>query len=211
MEADFWHQMWRSGRVGFHQAKVNAFLKNHWKKLNLVGDEQVLVPLCGKSLDMLWLKQQGHAVLGVELSEQALHEFVAENGLPATPLTDSRFSGYEMDGMSLLSGDFFDLSVEDCVSVKAVYDRAALVALPFEMRQQYALHLKTLLALEVPIFLIAMEYDPSLQSGPPFAVSELEVRQLFEDAFDIEKIDSETFERKGVKTTENIFVLTSKR
>lgn len=210
MEADFWHEMWRSGRVGFHQSNVNAFLRNHWEKLNLVGHEQVFVPLCGKSLDMLWLQQQGHAVLGVELSKQALQEFVTENSLQATALKHSRFSGYEMDGMTLLSGDFFDVSAKECAEVKAVYDRAALVALPPEMRQQYASHLKTILEPGVPILLIAMDYDQSLQSGPPFAVSALEVKALFEDRFNIEKVESDTFERKGVKTTENVFVLTPK-
>lgn len=210
MEADFWHQMWRSGRVGFHQPQVNAFLRNYWKKFNLVGNEQVFVPLCGKSLDMLWLKQQGHAVLGIELSEQALQEFVTENALQVNPLKHSRFSGFEMDRMTLLSGDFFDVSAKDCKEVKAVYDRAALVALPLEMRQQYVSHLKTILAPGVPILLIAMDYDQSLQSGPPFAVSELEIKTLFEDTFNIEKVASDTFERKGVETTENVFVLTSK-
>lgn len=211
MEADFWHQMWRSGRVGFHQPNVNAFLRRHWKKLNLADHGQVFVPLCGKSLDMLWLRERGHAVLGVELSEQALQEFVTENDLQATALKKgTQFNGYEMDGMTLLSGDFFDISAKECKEVKAVYDRAALVALPSEMRHQYASHLKTILAPEVPILLIAMDYDQSLQSGPPFAVSELEVKTLFEDRFNIEKIDSDTFERKGVKTTENVFVLTPK-
>ncbi|QBZ83787.1 Thiopurine S-methyltransferase [Hydrogenovibrio crunogenus] len=210
MEADFWHQMWRSGRVGFHQPDVNAFLKKHWKKLNLSGHEQVFVPLCGKSLDMLWLNQQGHTVLGVELSEKALQEFVTENGLQATTLKHPRFSGFEMDKMSLLSGDFFDVSVKECREVKAVYDRAALVALPPEMRQQYASHLKAVLAPGVPILLIAMDYDQSLQSGPPFAVSALEVKALFEDRFNIEKVESDTFERKGVQTTENVFVLIPK-
>ncbi|MDG4812326.1 thiopurine S-methyltransferase [Hydrogenovibrio sp. 3SP14C1] len=210
MEADFWHQMWRSGRVGFHQSNVNAFLATYWEKLNLEGHEQVLVPLCGKSLDMLWLSQQGHAVLGVELNKPALQAFLSEHNLQATSIQHPLFSGYEVEDMTLLCGDFFDLSAEDCASVKAVYDRAALVALPLKMRQQYAMHLKTILAPDVPIFLIAMDYDQSLQSGPPFAVSESEVKDLFGDMFDIEKIDSEIFERKGVQTTESVFVLTSK-
>uniref|UniRef100_Q31ES3 Thiopurine S-methyltransferase n=1 Tax=Hydrogenovibrio crunogenus (strain DSM 25203 / XCL-2) TaxID=317025 RepID=Q31ES3_HYDCU len=210
MEADFWHEMWRSEQVGFHQSNVNAFLKKHWKQLNLIGHEQVFVPLCGKSLDMLWLQQQGHAVLGVELSEQALQAFVTEHDLQASLVQYPRFRSYEMNGMSLLCGDFFDVSAKECAEVKAVYDRAALVALPPEMRQQYASHLKTILAPGVPILLIAMDYDQSLQSGPPFAVSALEVKALFEDRFNIEKVESDTFERKGVKTTENVFVLTPK-
>lgn len=210
MEADFWHQMWRSGRVGFHQSNVNAFLTKHWKKLNLEGHEQVLVPLCGKSLDMLWLAQQGHSVLGVELNEPALQAFLSEHNLQAASIQHPLFRSYEVEDMTLLCGDFFDLSAKDCASVKAAYDRAALVALPLEMRQQYALHLKTILAPDVSIFLVAMDYDQALQSGPPFAVSELEVKDLFGDTFDIEKIDSETFERKGVQTTENVFVLTPK-
>ena len=114
MQAEFWHNMWECWVVGFHQSDINEFLKTHWQTLNLNGDEAVLVPLCGKSLDMLWLQQQGHEVLGVELSQQALDEFLTENQIQAEPVEHNHFCGYELGAMTLLCGDFFKLSKQDC-------------------------------------------------------------------------------------------------
>ena len=145
MKAEFWHDMWASGVVGFHQGEVNNYLKAHWQKLQLAGDESVLVPLCGKSLDMIWLAQQGHEVLGVELSQKALDEFLIENGVEGEPHQSEGYSGYELPSMTLLCGDFFNLSTTHCQKTSVVYDRAALVALPPEMRKKYVAHLRQIL------------------------------------------------------------------
>ncbi len=207
MQANFWHDMWASGVVGFHQADMNAFLTTHWQKLGLSGSETVLVPLCGKSLDMLWLAKQGHTILGVELSQQALDEFLTENGVTAQPVKHEHYCGYELEGMTLLCGDFFHLSAEDCQDVKAVYDRAAIVALPPEMRAQYVTHLRKILPKGTRYLMITMEYDQSLVPGPPFSVPETELRQLFSDAESIEKVHEVKFVHKGVARTEMVFVI----
>lgn len=209
MEANFWHQMWEGGVLGFHQQEMNSFLTQHWQKLGLNGDEQVLVPLCGKSLDMLWLAQQGFAVLGVELSQQALDSFIEENGLTAKAVQHELFSGYESKPLTLLCGDFFKLSHQDCRNVKAVYDRAAIVALPPEMRQQYARHLQSILPQGTKYLMVIMDYDQALMPGPPFSVSEAELRELFADFTSIEKVAEVAFERKGVPTKEMAFVMTA--
>lgn len=207
MQADFWHAMWASGAVGFHQSDINGFLRMHWPDLALQGDETVLVPLCGKSLDMLWLRQQGHAVLGVELSPKALDEFVLENQLPAKSLEHSVFGGYQLPSMRLLCGDFFRLSAQECSSVRAVYDRAAIVALPDAMRRQYAAHLGTILAPGTRMLMVTMEYDSSLLAGPPFSVPEAEIRGLFDGCAQLEKVAEQTFSRKGVAAVEKVFLL----
>jgi thiopurine S-methyltransferase len=206
MEADFWHDMWESGIVGFHQADINAYLKNHWQKLGLNGDEKVLVPLCGKSLDMVWLAQQGHEVLGVELSQKALDEFLIENGIDAKPHRSENYCGYELPSMTLLCGDFFDLTSAHCDKVSVVYDRAALVALPPEMRKLYVNHLKSILPTGTRQLLVTMEYDQSKLQGPPFSVSENEVRELY-TGFDIEKVEESNLNRKGVEALEKVFLI----
>lgn len=209
MNADFWHEMWASGVVGFHQKEINAFLQEFWQKLNLQGSEEVLVPLCGKTLDMLWLKKQGHKVLGVELSQQALDEFLAENQLPAEPTSHDKFCGYELPEMKLLCGDFFHLSSEDCAQIKAVYDRAAIIALPPRMRQTYAEHLQHILPAGTKILMVVMEYEQSQMAGPPFSVRQSEVEQLFA-SYDVEKLKEIEFMRKGCPVTEKVLLISPK-
>lgn len=221
MQNEFWHDMWASGVVGFHQPEVNAYLKTHWHKL-LSGKEnqqtmagEVLVPLSGKSLDMLWLKEQGYDILAVELSQKALDEFIKENHLhrrySVQDLEHERFCGYELEALRLFCGDFFHLTKEDCQDIVAVYDRAALVALPPGMRQDYAKHLMEILPEKTPMLLIAMDYDQSLRNGPPFAVSDAEIHQLYGGHYQIEKVEEDRFSRKGIETVESTYLLKPSR
>ncbi len=207
MEAKFWHDMWDSGVVGFHLPDVNAYLKKHWSKLNLQGQESVLVPLCGKTLDMVWLAQQGHEVLGVELSQKALDEFLQENGLEAKPHSTDKHCGYRLPSMTLLCGDFFHIDAEQCQDIAVVYDRAALVALPPEMRQQYVRHLNEILPQGSKTLLVTMEYDQSKLQGPPFSVEEKEVLALFAHCKKIDKLEQVPFVRKGVDAVEKVFLI----
>ncbi|WP_127471253.1 thiopurine S-methyltransferase [Thiomicrorhabdus aquaedulcis] len=208
MDADFWHKMWQSGVVGFHQADINAFLRQFWPRLMLNGGA-VLVPLCGKSLDMLWLKEAGHEVLGVELSAQALDEFLHENNIVAQPITHDRYCGYELPGMRLLCGDFFHLTAQECRHVCAVYDRAAIVALPKAMRAAYAQHLKVILPKGTQLLMVTMEYNETQLSGPPFSVTQDEVMELFAGFMHIEKVAQSTSTRRGVAVTELVFLMQS--
>jgi len=207
MEADFWHKMWNSGVVGFHQPDVNHYLKTHWPKLQLQGNENVLVPLCGKSLDMIWLAQQGHSVLGIELSPKALDEFLAENKLTAEPIEQGNHCGYKLPDMTLLCGDFFHLTKEQCSDIHVVYDRAALVALPPKMREQYVKHLAEILPKGSQYLLVTMEYVQNQMSGPPFSVAESEVIDLFSSFAEIHKIEENPFSRKGMAAVEKVFII----
>jgi thiopurine S-methyltransferase len=193
MDPQFWHDRWQNKEIGFHQADVHDLLAVHWQGLGLAPSSRVLVPLCGKSLDMVWLAEQGHDVVGVELSEVAVDEFFAERGL--TPQAESvgslvvkRAGPYE-----LWCGDFFAFPHTATENVAGVYDRAALVALPSDMRAQYAERLIDILPQAAQMLLITFEYDQDAVSGPPFSVPREEVRDLFGNRFAIEEIAA----RKG--------------
>lgn len=178
MDKAFWQARWAQNKIGFHRDEVNAHLENFWPRLGLQGGT-VFVPLCGKSLDMLWLLGRGHRVLGVELSGIAVRDFFAHNGLSPERRPAGAFESWSADGIELLLGDFFDLSARDLAGVTAVYDRASLVALPPDMRARYAAHLRRILPVRVPILLVTLEYDEGQMQGPPFPVHEDEVRTLY--------------------------------
>lgn len=178
MEPDFWHARWQQNQIGFHQGEVNPYLQQHWEDLGVPAPARILVPLCGKSLDLLWLRQQGYEVEGVELSELAIRAFFEENAIEATSRTVGEFQLWESDGIRLWCGDFFRLKRDMLEPVQAVYDRAALIALPAPMRRQYVEHMHTLTG-PVPHFLVTLEYPQDRMDGPPFSVSEQEVHDLF--------------------------------
>jgi len=134
MEPQFWQNRWRNGQIGFHQSSVDRNLRRHWPELSLGNGHHVFVPLCGKSLDLLWLRDQGHAVLGVELSARALEDFCRENGVPARRRTQGDFDVYEAENLELYRGDFFKLTPSLLGAVDAVYDRAALISWAPELR-----------------------------------------------------------------------------
>ena len=210
MEADFWHDRWANGVIGFHQSDINEYLLNYWPKLNLKKGSEVIVPLCGKSSDMLWLREQGHDVLGIELNPTAVQGFFTENNLVATKIEHDCLKGTCCQNIRILEGDFFKLSHEDCKNITAIYDRAALVALPKEMRQKYVKKLFNILPATPPILLIIMEYDQSKIAGPPFSVVESEVNFLYQEHYKIQKMAEKVYQWKGVETIEKVYLLQKK-
>lgn len=170
MQADFWQQRWETGQIGFNQAQANASLQEFWPGLGLEPGARVLVPLCGKSLDMSWLAAQGSAVIGVELSQKAAESYFAEHSLTPNVVERGAFTVYSTDQVEIWCGDFFALSAEDIGQCNALYDRAALIALPEAMRARYVEHLGRLLPATCSGLLITLEYDQARMEGPPFAV-----------------------------------------
>jgi len=197
MQHDFWHQRWSKGQIGFHQPQTNNHLQKYWPEL--AGNESgvAFVPLCGKSLDLLWLQQQGHQVVGVELSQMALQDFFAENKLTAEVQQQGAYERFSSAGLNLFCGDFFALSESELQGCRLVFDRAALVALPAEMRFDYANKMAELLSAGSKMLLVTMEYPQELMSGPPFSVSESEVEKLFADHFEIEQKEVVEIPAKG--------------
>ncbi|UZE30807.1 thiopurine S-methyltransferase [Pseudomonas asplenii] len=180
MQPEFWHTRWERGQIGFHLDQVNPCLQRHWPSLSLGPEARVLVPLCGKSLDLAWLAAQGLRVLGVELSSRAVEGFFLEHQLKPQVSEYGDFRIYEAGPLQLWCGDFFALTAEDVADCSALYDRAALIALPAAMRERYAHHLTQILPGGCQGLLITLDYDQSLLDGPPFAVLDGEVRSLLE-------------------------------
>jgi thiopurine S-methyltransferase len=190
MDHNFWHERWASKRTCFHQDGVNLHLESHWHRLGLATDSRILVPLCGKSLDMIWLREQGHRVAGIEISQLAVEAFFSETGLTPSIRQGHGYSCWSADGIDLFCGDFFKLHAAELGRIDGCYDRAALVALPGEMRSSYAGALLELLPSLAPVLLVTLEYDPAEMDGPPFAVTLDEVRRLFGARCAIEHLQS---------------------
>lgn len=187
MRPRFWHERWQQNQIGFHQDEFNPYLQTYWPKLQLPVGSKVFVPLCGKSIDMLWLRAEGYEVLGIELSPIAVHDFFAEHQLEPTISQQGVFELWEVDGLQILLGDFFQLTAADLATCQAIYDRASLIALPPDMREQYAVHLKQIAAAK-PSLLITLEYDQAVTGGPPFSVTAAEVDQYYADQYQIERL-----------------------
>jgi thiopurine S-methyltransferase len=179
MDPGFWLERWAKHEIGFHQRHVNEYLIAHWPRLEVADAATVFVPLCGKSLDMRWLSERGHRVLGVEISRTACSEFFAEWNASPEVERSGAFERWSAREVTLLCGDFFDLQREDMTEVRAVFDRAALIALPPSMRRAYAAKLREILPAGTPLLLVAPDYDQSQMKGPPFAVGPSEIRELF--------------------------------
>lgn len=187
MNTDYWHQRWQANELGFNQAHPHVLLQRYFNDLNLKSGARILVPLCGKSIDMLWLLSQGYELIGVELSSLACSAFFTEHQLSVTTHHTDHFTMFQGEKITLLAGDFFELNQETLGSVAAVYDRAALVALPSELRQRYAAHLITLLQDTSSVFLITTSYNQESMQGPPFSVDEAEVIKLYGAHFHIKQ------------------------
>ena len=193
MEKAFWTERWKRRDIGFHQPHVHEQLKRFWPTLNLPVASTIFVPLAGKSHDMVWLATQGHRVIGVELSDVAVREFFKDGGQTPEIRSDGPFDVFSAGPFNLYRGDFFETSAEMVRDVVAVYDRAALIALPADLRERYAKKL----------------------AGPPFAVTRDEVERLYGDTFDIQVLearngleDSGNLRRRGVtRLEETAYVL----
>ena len=204
MEPEFWHQRWESNQIAFHEGQVNAYLARHYADLKMAPGQTVFVPLCGKSVDLRWLADQGAHVLGVELSPIAVENFFAEQGLIPRTRKEGAFTIWENGHIRLLCGDYFALTPEDLAGVHVVYDRAALIALPPGGRVDYVAHLDRLLPGARRTLLVTLEYLQEQMQGPPFSVAEQEVHSLFGGAR-IERLgaqdvlaDTPRFREKGL-------------
>ena len=189
MEADFWQQRWRDGQIGFHQDRVTPLLEKHWDALEVQAGSTVFVPLAGKSLDLDWLAARGQHVLGIELSELAVQQFFAERDLVPT-ISASRYGQHFTSGaIELICGDAFALDATALADCAAVYDRAALIALPPAMRRRYADELYARLPTGCSGLLVTIDYPQHEKNGPPFSVDQAEVHALFDRDWRIDLLE----------------------
>ena len=177
MEPAFWRARWAEHKIGFHEGHPNALLEQYVTRLD--GRFRVLVPLCGKTEDLAFLAASGHAVVGVELVEQAIVEFFADHAITPTVERSGDFAIYRAHEITLIAGDWFAVPPELVGHVDAVYDRAALIALPAEVRPHYIAKLKTLVPPATWGLVISLEYPEGAWQAPPHSVSDAEVRSYF--------------------------------
>lgn len=189
MEPAFWQDRWKQNKIAFHEERPNSLLSSHFSRLSLRDGGRVFVPLCGKTNDLAWLAAQGYRVVGIELNEPAVEEVFRAMAVSPRVERLGEHLLYRSDLVEIFVGDFFSLAADILGPVDAVYDRAALVALPPEMRKAYARHL-TALTSAAPQFLISYDYDQTQTDGPPFSVPAEEIRQLYLDHYEQELVAS---------------------
>jgi thiopurine S-methyltransferase len=220
MEAAYWHDRWDNGLVGFHMEDVNPYLQKYWPVLDIQPGQKVFVPLCGKSVDMLWLAGQGYEVMGVEISPVAIETFFNDNGLAPEVSRQGDFEVFKAGNITLYCGDFFSITADMMADVDAIYDRASMVALPADMRQQYAAHLQSLCEHNsTPILLVSLLYNQQLMQGPPFSVSENEINSLYQFRYQQRKLcscevieNNARFKSKGLDSlVESVYLLSAKK
>lgn len=203
-----WADAWKRGEIGFHQHKTNDVLVRFGESIWGQSPGRVLVPLCGKSLDMVHLGATATAVVGVEFVEQAVAEFFTERELdpvidPAPPVR------YEAENFTLFAADFFSITKEHVGQIDSVFDRASIVALDAETRVRYGEHLATLVRSGAQVLLITFVYNQEFMAGPPFSVPDDEVQMLFAKNFAIEHLETvdvlnDEMRSRGATTFESV-------
>ena len=212
MTTDFWLNRWKNNDIGFHQSEANPLLVRYFSALSQAAGSRVFLPLCGKTRDIGWLLANSYRVAGAELSETAIEQLFAELEITPEISEAGALRHYRVPNIDIFVGDLFQLTGEMLGPVDVIYDRAALVALPEEMRRRYTTHLTDISA-NAPQLLIAFEYDQQLMDGPPFSVSSEEVRQHYGDRYEVTLLASNEVtgrlkERlKGEQVTENVWRL----
>ncbi|MGK0370809.1 MAG: thiopurine S-methyltransferase [Glaciecola sp.] len=193
MQADFWHRRWQKNEIGFHEEDGNHLFKTYFDELALDSNARVFVPLCGKTKDIAWLLSKGYHVVGIELNESAIEQLFEDLGIKASQIPNTQESGLKRfhnefsNGLTLdvYQGDFFTFTAELLGNIDAVFDRAALVALPAQMRTKYSEHLLQITGQSKQL-LVCYQYEEGLIQGPPHSVSANEVNVHYQHSYLIE-------------------------
>ena len=199
-----WRQRWQEGRIGFHLEETHPALLKYWPTLGVPSGAKVLVPLCGKSLDMRWLADQGHPVLGIELAPEAIEQFLAQRSGGISRYTQAGFEVCRQGNIELWCGDFFHLHIQQAAEVEAFYDRASLIALPPATRERYAFHLAQLVPPGAKGLLVGLTHADG-DAGPPFSVPDEEIERLMAPNFRIERLAQLPADARG--RSESIWAL----
>lgn len=219
MDTQYWQERWEQNKIEFHQDAVSPNLQRFLPELTLAPGACVFLPLCGKSKDLAWLSTQGYRARGVEVSRLAVAAFFSEQGLPAQHESKGAFESWRSGAIEILRGDYFALTAQDLSDVAAVYDRAALIALPAEQRRRYADHMQAVLPAAARILLVTLEYPQAEWPGPPFSVTSAEVEALYGERYTIRERHSEdalarkpSFKDKGLtRLVERVQLLSPRR
>lgn len=189
-ENSLWIERWKNKETGFNQSEANPFMVKYFSHLGLKKGSRVLVPLCGKSIDMLWLVNEGYEVLGIELSEDAIIAFFEDLDLVPTLSNIGELLCYSSENISIFVGDIFKVKASIVGKIDAIYDRASLVALTTELRIKYATHLRTI-SNHAPQLLLCFEYDQALMNRSPYSVDKKEVEIHYDTYYTLEMLCKE--------------------
>jgi len=193
MGLNFWLDSWKDNKIPFHQKQINPILKQQINHLNLSKGDIVLVPLCGKSLDMLWLAELGYKVIGVELSEIAVEEFYTESNIIPTIDVYAGYKHYKSESIDIICGDFFNIDLSTIKTINAIYDRAALIALPNKLRESYIKRISEISQKGVKVLLIVIESQEK-NIGPPYQIDVNDITKLYSRDFLVDKIYQKNIE-----------------
>ena len=211
MEKEFWDNRWATKEIAFHLEDVNPLLIKHFNKLSLNNNSRVFVPLCGKTRDINWLLRNGFQVVGVELNPIAVKELFEELQLKPQISKINNLTCYSYNNIEIFLGDFFELTGDMLGKIDAIYDRAALVALPESMRKEYTKHLVKI-SNSARQIAIVYNYDQSLLEGPPFSVSANEVYDHYDKVYSVTKLDEVEIQgglKKKCAASEVVWMLTT--
>lgn len=200
MESAFWLERWENNQIGFHKNEFNINLTQNLKLLNLKENAHIFVPLAGKTLDIIWLLKQGFKVTAIELSQIAIESFFSENNIEYFLTHEDGFKRYACQNLNFIECDIFNVDFNRFDKIDAIYDRAAAVALPTNMRKDYFELIKKINA---PTLLVTLEYDQSIYEGPPFSVQEVEVKNSFEDQCEVKIISEIETDNKPKSFSDN--------
>ena len=209
MDPDFWHTRWQTNQIAFHEAEANAMLVAHFPALGLVPGSRIFVPLCGKTRDIAWLLSRGHAVVAVELSELAIVQLFDDLGAKPQISGAGPLRHYHATDLDVFVGDFFDLTADMTGPVHATYDRAALVALPPDLRTRYAAHVAQITR-RAPQLVLCFEYDQTRMTGPPFSIDRDELCRLYADRYSLAPLSTRALAngfRGGIAANEVAWLL----
>lgn len=202
MEKAFWMNSWEleGPYTSFHRKDIHPYLIKHLPPFSLEG-KSVFVPLCGKSIDMIYFSHFANRVIGVELVEKAVLQFFSENQLAYKRVGNRFISG----NITIFCCDLFTLTPNDLGPIDIVYDRASLVALPEPMRMRYLQTLEELTPIGALTFLNTVEYAPTLPS-PPFSISPHDVSSYFPN-YVIDHVESPVLPNHGMVRKFNLSFL----
>jgi len=199
-----WLQSWRDKQTDFHQKAANQLLVKFWPRLNLLPGSRIFVPLCGKSLDMIWLAKQGHEVVGIELSPVAVRSFFKENRLKPVKRRMGKLTLWRHGKISIFCGDYFSLKKADLGIIDTIYDRAALTALPETIRQLYVDHLAIIVQDDTKVFLLTTEDAEEGESlDHALGISD-EIKLLYAKVFNINLAHVESVVEINPQSSDNL-------
>ncbi len=198
MDLDFWNERWKKDEIAFHMEEINPMLIKNIDKLSLPKNATIFIPLCGKTLDIKWLLSKNYKVVGIELNNKAVEMLFQDLGVKPTILIMNNFALYSSKNLDIYVGDFFDLSNELTTDIDAIYDRAALVALPKDMRHSYVEHLLKITNNSSQL-LLSYEYEKNIKKGPPFCVEKTEIKKHYEKEYEVVLLEENLNIPSGLK------------